>query len=125
MKFYHLMLAALLLQLFLFMPPSGVLIWNEEPSDAAFSQLDSKGIGPYIHYTYETNIQIDGPLYSGPAHGYETLYIGNTVLDLLLLLTIVVMWKMRAKHSHRNCTCCYVKYRPPQIPTRALKPLGK
>jgi hypothetical protein len=94
MKFYPLLLGALLLQAFVFMPPYEVMRWYHRPDDGVFSILDAGGIGPYVHVLHPTNVQFDGPDYSGQELDYISVYVGNVILSLVLAFVVVAVWRI-------------------------------
>jgi len=95
MKFYPLLLAALILNLLLFLPLSSELYKtsrSDEPDESVFDMLDSRGIGPYSHRVDKSLVLVDGPDYSGPAVGYTyiTYYQGNIVINSVLAVMVIL-----------------------------------
>ena len=91
MKFYQILFIAFILQVFFTLPFQRTIISidNSPTAGEAYKFLTSNGIGPVIAYP-------SGWATTDPnSTSYYAFYIGNTALNMVLLVCVYLLYKKR------------------------------
>jgi hypothetical protein len=98
MKLYHIFFIIFIIQILFILPfQRNIEVWNQSISEEAYNYLRSNGIGPVSTYPGTSTFTEIGPNggNGGFSQIYLAFYIGNTAMNFMLLVCVVILYKLR------------------------------